>query len=340
MRADVSPAIERASLTIDPERDGVQHGWISVPHSHDDSAWGAVRVPIACIKNGSGPTVLFVAGNHGDEYEGQIAVHKLVRDLAADPGRLSGRVLAAPALNAPAVSAGRRTSPIDGGNMNRSFPGDRLGGVTAMIADFLYRRLLPLADAVVDIHSGGRTLSFLPFAAVHDLPDADQFARSLAAMKAFGAPYGLIMTELDSAGMLDTAVEEMGKIFVTTELAGGGTASAETVAIADRGLRNVLKHFGMLDGALDRPGEPTLLDMPEGGVHVADDPGLFEIVADLGHRVQSGDLLARIYPLHRTDRPAQEVRARVDGIVLQRHFPGLIKEGDCLAILAAERSAE
>ncbi|MBP5856622.1 N(2)-acetyl-L-2,4-diaminobutanoate deacetylase DoeB [Marivibrio halodurans] len=328
--------IERVSVSIDIEAEGVRHGYLSVPYSHDESAWGAVRVPVATIRNGDGPTVLFTAGNHGDEYEGQIALHKLVRELAADPGQLSGRVIVLPALNAPAVTAGKRTSPIDGGNMNRSFPGDRYGTVTPMIADFVYRHLVPAADAVVDLHSGGRTLSFLPFAAIHDLPDADQRARSLAAMKAFGAPYGLIMTELDSAGMLDTAVEAMGKIFVTTELAGGGTASAETVAIADRGVRNILKHFGMIAGTPDIPGATRFMDMPEGGVHVADDPGLFEIAADLGAAVSKGDLLARIYPLHRTDLPATEIRARIDGVVLQRHFPGLIKVGDCLMILGRD----
>lgn len=332
----MSGDIERVSISIDIGRDGVQHGHLSVPHSHDDSAWGAVRVPIACIRNGDGPTLLFTAGNHGDEYEGQIALHKLVRDLAADPGRIAGRVLVMPALNAPAVTAAKRTSPIDGGNMNRTFPGDRYGSVTPMIADFVYRHLIPEADAVIDLHSGGRTLSFLPFAAIHDLPDADQRARSLAAMKAFGAPYGLIMTELDSAGMLDTAVEEMGKIFVTTELAGGGTATAETIAIADRGVANMLKHFGLMAGEPEIPMATRFMDMPDGGVHVADDPGLFEIVADLGQEVAAGDLLARIYPLHRTDRPATEIRARIDGTVLQRHFPGLIKVGDCLMILARD----
>ena len=61
-----------------------------------------------------------------------------------------------------AVRAGRRTSPIDGGNMNRVFPGNPRGGVTAMIADFVYRELVARADAVVDIHSGGKTLTFAP----------------------------------------------------------------------------------------------------------------------------------------------------------------------------------
>ena len=53
------------------------------------------------------------------------------------------------------------------------------------------------------------------------------------------------MREIDAAGMYDTAAEAMGKVFVTTELGGGGTSRAETVRIAKRGVLNVLRHCGL-----------------------------------------------------------------------------------------------
>jgi N-alpha-acetyl-L-2,4-diaminobutyrate deacetylase len=169
-----------------------------------------VQVPIAVIANGDGPTVLFTGGNHGDEYEGPIALMNLARAL--DPARLQGTLYVMPALNLPAVRAGRRTSPIDGGNMNRTFPGDSRGGVTQMIADFVYRELVSRADAVLDIHSGGRTLTFAPSAIVHRLPDESRMGATLAALEAFAAPYGLLLTELDAEGLLDTVVEDLGKL--------------------------------------------------------------------------------------------------------------------------------
>jgi N-alpha-acetyl-L-2,4-diaminobutyrate deacetylase len=70
-------------------------------------------------------------------------------------------------------------------------------------------------------------------------------------MQAFNAPYSMMMLEIDAVGMYDTAAEEMGKTFVTTELGGGGTTRASTVAIARRGVRNLLVHAGILKG---RPG--------------------------------------------------------------------------------------
>ena len=79
-------------------------------------------IPIAVIKNGSGPTVLMEGGNHGDEYEGPIILGRMIREL--DAAEIQGRLILLPAVNTPAVIAGRRTSPVDGLNFNRAFPGD------------------------------------------------------------------------------------------------------------------------------------------------------------------------------------------------------------------------
>ncbi len=57
---------------IDFERDGKQIDWLYLPHSVTRSAYGEIMIPIAVVKRGKGPTVLLMAGNHGDEYEGQI----------------------------------------------------------------------------------------------------------------------------------------------------------------------------------------------------------------------------------------------------------------------------
>ena len=54
------------SATVDFEKDGVQHGFLKLPYSRDDSAWGAVMIPIAVIKHGKGPTALLTGANHGD----------------------------------------------------------------------------------------------------------------------------------------------------------------------------------------------------------------------------------------------------------------------------------
>ena len=61
-------------------------------------------------------------------------------------------------------------------NLNRCFPGAPDGTPTQKIADYFQRTLLPMADYVLDYHSGGKTLDFIPFAAAHRLDDGDREA--------------------------------------------------------------------------------------------------------------------------------------------------------------------
>jgi N-alpha-acetyl-L-2,4-diaminobutyrate deacetylase len=289
-------------------------------------------IPICVIKNGAGPTALLTGANHGDEYEGPIALSKLANTLQADA--IQGRIIILPFMNYPAFCAGRRTSPVDGGNLNRVFPGRPDGTVTEKIADYFQRYLLPLADYVLDLHSGGKTLDFLPFAAVHALPDKTQQARCIAAMQAFAAPYSVILLELDNNGMYDTAAEEQGKVFVSTELGGGGAAYARTVEIADTGVHNFLVHAGIKQGQLI-PRSSIALDMPDSRCYsLCEQDGLLEFCLDLGTPVQTGDLIARTYPCNRTGQAPLDYYAQIDGLLAARHFPGLIKAGDCLAVIA------
>ncbi|MEC5325238.1 N(2)-acetyl-L-2,4-diaminobutanoate deacetylase DoeB [Aurantimonas sp. A3-2-R12] len=317
--------------TVDFEADGIQHGFLRLPYSRDDSAWGSVLIPMTVAKNGDGPTALLTGGNHGDEYEGPIALFDLARRLSVD--ELTGRVIIVPALNYPAFRAGTRTSPIDKGNLNRSFPGAPYGNPTEKIADYVTRHLLPLADIVLDFHSGGRTLDFLPFAAAHILEDKRQEAACFAAVAAFGAPWSVKMLEIDAVGMLDTIAEAMGKVFVTTELGGGGTATARTAAIAKRGTANLLRHAGILKGAVEHY-DSRWLDMPSADCFTFSElDGMMEPLVDLGDTVVKGQPIGRAWPIDRTGSAPFEFTAKMDGILAARHFPGLVRAGDCIAVL-------
>ena len=289
-------------------------------------------IPLTVVKNGKGPTALLTGGNHGDEYEGRIALFNLARDLNST--QVSGRVILVPAMNYPAFQAGKRTSPIDSGNMNRSFPGSPEGSITEKIADYFQRTLLPMADWVLDFHSGGKTLDFVPFCAAHKLEDKEQEKRCADAMQAFNAPYSIMLLEIDSTGMYDSAAEEMGKVFITTELGGKGTATAETVGIAKRGVRNFLIHAGILQGMLDL--RPTLdLDMPDGRCYITcESNGLLEMKVDLGEDVSKGQLLAEVHDVRRTGSETEAYFSQLDGILTARHAPGLIGFGDSLAVVA------
>lgn len=322
------------SATVDFAADGVQHGFLKLPISTDESAWGAVMIPVTVVGNGSGPTALLTGGNHGDEYEGITALMKLANSLKAED--VHGRVIIVPMMNMPAAMAGRRTSPMDGGNLNRSFPGDPDGTVTERIADYFTRYLVPLADVVLDLHSGGRTLDILPFGASHLLEDKEQQRQALEGAIAFGAPYAMMMFELDAAKLFDTAVESQGKIFIATELGGGGSTTPERLAITERGVRNFLIHYGLIDGKVEMPAEPQVyVDMPDASCYVqSEHTGLLEVTLSLGDTVEKGQVIARVYDMTRTGAEPVEYRAGRDGILVARRFPAQVNMGDTIAVIA------
>ena len=154
--------------SVDFQKSGKQQGCMQVPYSHNLGGWANVMIPITTVANGTGPTVLILGGNHGDEYQGQIAAMKLARELT--PDMVTGRIILIPSLNFPAARAATRLSPLDGMNMNRAFPGSPEGSVTSQIAHFLTTVLFPLSDVVIDIHSGGRSMEFVPCAHMHCSP--------------------------------------------------------------------------------------------------------------------------------------------------------------------------
>jgi N-alpha-acetyl-L-2,4-diaminobutyrate deacetylase len=318
--------------TIPFDQDGIHHGHLRLPYSCDDSAWGSVMIPICVIQNGPGATALLTGANHGDEYEGPLALQDLAYRLKAD--QIEGRVIIVPALNYPAFRAATRTSPIDGGNMNRVFPGKPDGTVTEKIADYFERTLIPLADFVLDIHAGGKTLNFIPFAAAHILDEKVQQQACVASMEAFNAPYSIMLEEIDSVGMYDTAAENQGKVFLSTELGGGGSASAHTSSVAIKGVRNFLIHAGILNAELQHSPSKMLDMSADNSSMFSNRDGLVEFCFDLEEQVNIGDIVARIWPLDRTGEAPEEYQAQLSGILAGRHFPGIIKTGDFLALIA------
>ena len=130
--------------------------------------------------------VLLMAGNHGDEWEGQIALGELIREL--EPEHVRGRLVILPSANFPAASAAQRTSPIDDGNLNRAFPGDTHGTATQQLAWWLEHVLLPGFDLVFDLHSGGSSLTYVPCVLAYRQAEPAAMERLLRLVRAFGAP--------------------------------------------------------------------------------------------------------------------------------------------------------
>jgi N-alpha-acetyl-L-2,4-diaminobutyrate deacetylase len=330
------PTKTQISTDVDFEQNGKQQGYLRVPYSHNLAGWANILIPITVVKNGSGPTLLALGGNHGDEYEGPVALMKLARSLA--PDQVSGRVIIIPALNLPAVLAGTRLSPIDGVNLNRAFPGKYNDSVTGLIAHYLTSVLFPLADIVMDIHGGGRSMDFFPCAHLHRVSDEAQFQKMLAAAKVWGQPYVFIYADIAGEGLLPVQAENMGKIVVTTEMGGAGQCSPSVLRVTERGVRNVMIHFGLLQGELDPPpAEITVVASTQReDYHLSPANGIYESFFEVGQSVKMGEALGQVHFPERHDYPPEVLIAQTSGILICRRFPGGTHRGDCVAVVSRQ----
>jgi hypothetical protein len=334
------PRKSRLVPEVDFDRDGKQTGFIRLFHSTHDSAYGFIPIPIVVVKNGEGPTAFFSSGNHGDEYEGQVALTNLIKWL--EPGMVKGRVIMLPMANFPAALAGRRVSPIDDLNMNRIFPGDPDGTVTRQIAHYIDSELITRADLVIDLHSGGSSLNYIPTALAKQSADPALYAKQLAALRAFGAPYTYIQGGAQGQGgdqTLGSGADRRGRISLGTELGGAGAVNASGLAIAERGLRNLLVHLGIIgrEHWVEPPVATRFLDVrgPEMYVY-APEAGVFEPLVELGDEVVPGTPAARIHIPETPWLPPIEIAFKAAGIVMCKRIPARTKRGDCLFHLASD----
>jgi len=329
-----APLTATMQASVDFDRRGRQLGELRLPHSPHDDAWGVIPIPVAVFNNGDGPTLVLVGGVHGDEYEGPIALCELIRTL--DPASINGRLIVLPALNRPAVLGGRRTSPLDGLNLARAFPGNPAGPPTAQIAHYVTTHVLPMADAVVDLHAGGSSLEILTVGMIQRPSDAAAAQSIEAAVRAFGAPHVLVAASNAAAPTtLVGAALSQGLVSFGVELGCGGSVSAGALSIARRGIRNMMVHFGLKAGEPDSPYTGPLWEITHPDCFLyAPRAGIFEPLTELGAQVAAGEAAGRIHDLDDPDaEPATVLFAR-PGVQVSRRAQARLQRGNCLSVVA------
>jgi N-alpha-acetyl-L-2,4-diaminobutyrate deacetylase len=302
------------TCSIDLAAAGKQIGRLQYPKVTNTAGWAYSLVPIATIANGDGPTVLVSGGNHGDEYEGQVAAMRLVQDI--DPAQVSGRIVVVPVISKDASKGNTRMWP-SGANFNRSFPGRPDGPPNEQLADYFTRVLFPMSDVVIDMHSGGRTAWFIPCSHMHVVDDPAQRKAMLEGMQAWNSDYHFLYIDVNGNGLLPVEAEDQGKVVITTELGGGGRVPAPVHELAWSGLTNVLRHVGVLEGEVVRRDTPAVIldGRDQRNYVIVDEDGIFEGLLEPGAAVQAGDPVARLWFPDRLDREPTTLRAPLDGVL-------------------------
>ncbi|MEO0938490.1 MAG: succinylglutamate desuccinylase/aspartoacylase family protein [Pseudomonadota bacterium] len=329
----------RSLITSDVSLDaqGKQAGFLRVPHSTDRSAYGWIGVPITVIAHGIGPTLVLSAAVHGDEYEGQIAVSELARELA--PEDIRGRLILLPMMNPPAALAGRRVSPVDGGNLNRLYPGDPHGTPSQMIAHYHEEVILPRASHAVDLHAGGASLLYPATLLRGPSHSADEEAGLALLTEAFDLPVAWVFTS--GGGRHSTARTAMGAanrkgvINVMAELGGGAAVQRDTLNWTRRGLRRVLAALGMLPGYTPDATRGTRALHVRGSIYAVA-AGVFEPCKALLDPVHEGERIGYVHDPSTPGAAPVPMISPHDGVVLALRALGRTERGDALFQIAAD----
>jgi predicted deacylase len=256
---------------------------------------GLLSIPYVTVvgEAGDGPHLTVIAGIHGTEYTSIAAARELLAELR--PAELSGTVTVAPLINLPAFWA--RTPfvvPLDGKNLNRSFPGDPGGSAAQRIAAAVTDGLIKGSDYLIDLHAGDLPEALEPFV-FYDASPVERQARDLA------LTYGLRHMVRQSsagrtvAGSTSAAAADLGIPSFTAESGECGILAKDAVDRHLRGLRNVLRQLRIL------PGEPVVFDRPvehDGWIWMRTAAaGWWQPAVQTGALVAEGDLLGTVSPV-------------------------------------------
>lgn len=219
-----------------------------------------VHLPVATLSNGhrlelalhricgteDGPRLGVIAGIHGDEPLGVEIVRRVLLELETEAFR--GELVALPVANPYAFAALTRHTPVDAANLNRAFPGNADGTLSEQLAHVICAELLGRCDRLVDVHSGGNLATV----------DYVYAGSDEALAKAFGCE--ILYRGAAPAGSFAAYAGGLGVTTLIVELGGGQQRNEHFVQKGVRGVRNVMKHLGMLDGEPELPADQVVVD--------------------------------------------------------------------------------
>jgi predicted deacylase len=277
------------------------------------------------------PTVALIAGVHGDEDEGVLAIRRVLRMLEGK--EISGSVRALAVANPLARAACARETPEDGKNLARVFPGDAMGSVTDKIARIVTDEVIAGSDLMIDLHSAGLRYEMPLFCGYCDTGD-EAGERSAAAARTFGAPITWAHDGVNPGRTISAALS-LGIPCIYAEAGGGGGVRGEHLDAFVEGILRVLGFLGVIPEREPSEGPRFFVEGGHGDMdHSISSPadGFLVTRASAGDVVSAGALLAEIYDTE--GYLIEEVGVPQDGIIMQLRRRAKIAAGDPVAMLA------
>ena len=267
-------------------------GWLEL----GETPAGPISMPVVLIRGASdGPTLCLTAGVHAAEYPAIDAVLRILEEL--DPAQLRGSVVAVPVANVPMfVNRAGFLSPIDGLNLNRTAPGHASGSITERIAHTLLTEVIGKADVHIDCHGGDLGEILWPYAGFALTGDErmDSLGESLVRVYSprIIALYGEGSNLPPTGGSMTYGAVRRGVVSILAECGSNGGLEEEDVRVHMDGIRNVLRHLGMVPGTAQR--RQDMLRATGQFIVRAERGGLLRLAIGIGDAIAAGQEVATV----------------------------------------------
>lgn len=283
----------------------------------------AMAIPVHVFRsNEEGPTLLLMAGLHGDEINGIEIIRKLIRGNYFKE-LVHGSVIAMPVVNVISFLNGSRALP-DGRDLNRCFPGSQSGSLGSRIAYDLVNQILPQVDFGVDFHTGGAKINNYPqIRCVYKDP------RNLELARLFGAPFTVNAPFRDKTFRQEAARQD--KSILVYEAGESLRFSKLAINEGVNGCLRLMKGLGMINA--DVPEQDTVMLKRTKWIR-AEASGLFRTATKYGSRIEKGATIGTIAdPYGETE---YEIKAPANGYIIGINKQPVINEGDALIHVGVE----
>ena len=298
-------------------------GWFDVA----ERPGGPIRCPVGLVNGAEdGPRLSITAGVHGTEYVAQEAAVRVFRDL--DPKRVRGAIGFIFIVNVPGWEAAETfANPMDGQNLNRIFPGNTSGTVSFVMAHRVVELLANWGKWHIDMHGGDASEWLNPFAIFHRTGKAEIDSVSEQIARLWDTEVIWSMTHQGGyPGTLVGTLSDRGFPSIVAESGYLSTYNEPEIAVHVNGARNVMRHFGLLEGKpeLTRSHDPLI--MTENWVAYASRGGVFHPQVKPGDRVQAGQVIALIKDVF--GEIVEEIKSPKTGRVRIQHPRRVVNSGN------------
>lgn len=275
-----------------------------------------------------GPTVLILAGVHGDEIN-SIEIAAQLLEEEAFVNIQSGNIIVIPLLNVFGFNNFSR-DVHDGKDVNRSFPGEMTGSMASRIAATITKKILPFVDIAIDLHTGG--------AARYNHPQSRFYEKDLACIELamlFNSPFD-IHQPLIAKSFRKTA-KDHGIPALVYEAGESIRLSGMAIDEGKRGIIKTLEGLGVLPPKFNYPQRPSIL-VKDTSWQRANTSGIFVWERCSNDLIQKGDVLGLIKDPY--GNKSNVVLSKFSGYIIGHNNASVVNQGDALFHIATDYEVE